>query len=223
LILRDDESWVRRGSMMRTSRTDRRPRTGERQSLHLRVFGALGAAVLAIAGCADSNEAATTSDSAESRPSTTVGPSSVTTTASSDATAATVADTTTAGDGVGDVAAITDAFIVFFDGASTTDEKVAVLENGEQLRPMLEDAAEDPSFASLSAQVHSVDLLPDTECAAEGHTAPCARVEHDLFVGTYPAAANQTSYAVVQDGTWRVAMSSWCAFVAIGGATCPEV
>ena len=123
-----------------------------------------------------------------------------------------------------DTSVVEDAFITFFDGANPDVEaKIGVLERGEELRSMLVDAAADPQFMQLSTVVTSVERLDDAECAAVGEHAPCALVIHDLFVGGLPAMVDLHSYAVRLGTAWKVSASSWCAIVAIGGASCPQL
>jgi hypothetical protein len=147
--------------------------------------------------------------------------SSATSTASAAATTPT--STSTVASTVQLEKAVTTAFTVFFDGRSTVDAKVNAVEKGEQFREMLTDAAKDPQAAQLSTVVHAVKTLDGAACNAAGVTSPCAEVRHDLFVGSFPAASDKTSYAVRANDRWVVAALSWCAFVALGGSTCPAV
>lgn len=117
-------------------------------------------------------------------------------------------------------AAITNAFTVFFDGARTVDEKVAVLENGETYRSMLAGAAANEQFQQLSTVVTAVELVPDADCSAADVGAPCARVEHDLLVEDFPMLADHIGWAIQRNGTWLVAAATWCDVVATGGASC---
>jgi hypothetical protein len=121
-----------------------------------------------------------------------------------------------------DVDAITSVFQVFFGGlASTLDEKVAVLEDGETYRAMLVAANENEQFQQMSTDIRDVRAGSDSECAELGAGAGCAVVTHDLLVGGFPMAAAVDSPAVRADGTWLVGAAAWCNAVAIGGASCP--
>jgi hypothetical protein len=114
------------------------------------------------------------------------------------------------------------AFETFYDGAgSTVDAKIAMLQDGERYRSMLEDASANPQFQSLAIDIREIRLADDGECAGLGASAPCAVVTHDLLVAGAPMLVAQDGIAVQVDGTWLVAASSWCAVVAIGGETCP--
>jgi hypothetical protein len=131
---------------------------------------------------------------------------------------------TSTGTATDDTAAITAAFTTFFDGLDPdTNAKIAVLEHGDLLGPMVVDAAQDPQFQQLSTMVNSVELLSDAECSAAKEATPCALVHHDLFVGGLPAMVDLKSHAVRVDGVWKVSASTWCAVVTIGGAACPDL
>lgn len=153
----------------------------------------------------------------------TVVPTSAATTSTTTTTTSNATSTTTGATAAEDATeAIRAAFETFYDGAGTTvDAKVAVLEDGEQYRSMIEDASANPQFQSLTIDIREIRLAADSECAGFGATAPCAVVTHDLLVAGAPMLVAQESAAVEVDGTWLVAASSWCAVVAIGGESCP--
>jgi len=122
-----------------------------------------------------------------------------------------------------DVEEITGAFTVFFGGGSSTvDEKVAVLEDGERYRSMLEAASANEQFHAMSTAVHAVRAGSPAECARLGADPGCAVVTHDLLVSGFPMAAAIESPAVRGPRGWLVGWRAWCATVEIGGASCPE-
>lgn len=121
-----------------------------------------------------------------------------------------------------DVDAISAVFILFFGGqASTIDEKVKVLENGELYRGMLEGAAADERFQQLTTEIRDVRAGSASGCAALGASEGCAIVVHDLLVSGFPMAAAVESPAVRAPGGWLVGWQAWCNVVEIGGAACP--
>ena len=193
------------------------------------IAGVLVATALAVllGGCSSSTKSSVTepdtgpiqtqltSTSAAVATATTPATTLATSSASTTATPAPAAD---------DTAAITAAFTKFFDGLDPDiDAKVSVLEHGDLLRSMIVDASKDPQFQQLSTVVNSVSPLSDAECTAAGEVTPCALVGHDMFLGGLPAMVGLKSHAVRVDGVWKVSASSWCAVVAIGGATCPDL
>jgi len=180
---------------------------------------ALAVGLTVVAACGSgAKSATTTASSTTSTSEATTAPSTTSTTTAVNTTAAN--SSTTAA--TGDQADITKAVMLFFDGSNpNVDAKVAVLENGEKYRSMLVDAAKDPTAQTLSTKVKSVEVLDAAGCQAAGVAAPCAKVVHDLFAGDFPAFSGQVSYAVNVGGKWMVAAKSWCAIVALGGASCP--
>ncbi|MGZ4805633.1 MAG: hypothetical protein ACXV5U_04550 [Ilumatobacteraceae bacterium] len=184
-----------------------------------------------ISGCGSSSKSASTTPATQPTTSTTKAspatqPATSTTPASNPGSAATTQPTTSAttGQPTDDIAAITAAFTKFFDGLDPNiDAKIALLEHGDVLGSMITDAAKDPQFQQLTTTVNSVTLQSDADCAAAKEIAPCALVLHDMFLGGLPAMVGLKSHAVKVDGTWKVSAASWCAVVAIGGATCPTI
>jgi hypothetical protein len=128
----------------------------------------------------------------------------------------------TTGSGGNDVQQAKDAYTAFFNGADPNiDKKVALLQDGEKYRQMLVDAAADPRFQQLKADVRSARNAQDTECAAMNVPSPCAVVTFDLLLNGLPALAAHDGPAFTQNGQWKVGAKAWCDVVAIGGESCP--
>jgi hypothetical protein len=192
----------------------------------------LAAAVLVLAGCSagDDGSSSPTIASTSTAPAVTSVPA---TTASSQppATSATSpAPSTAPGSSTAsatlapaDVAAITTTFQTFFGGsASTVDQKVALLQDGETYRAMLDGAAQNEQFQQMTTDVRDVRAGTADECARLDAGDGCAIVTHDLLVGGFPMAAAVESPAVRRDGQWLVGAQAWCNVVAIGGASCAD-
>ena len=201
-------------------------------TIHRRVLVGVAAGALAVGGCGmferadDRPDVETTEQSLDIGSSIatlpTTAPASASTTVMATAVATTAAVTTTTVDVAAEEMQIEAVFLTFFGGAGTdVDAKVAVLQDGERYRGMLEGASADAQFQSMSIDIRGVRLLTPDDCAALGEVSPCAVVTHDLFVGGAPALVGQDSAAVRIDGRWKVAASAWCRVVAIGGAQCP--
>ncbi|MFB9393717.1 hypothetical protein ACFPM3_09895 [Streptomyces coeruleoprunus] len=95
----------------------------------------------------------------------------------------------------------------FFDPKTTTDEKVKLLENGEQMRPVLMAFAGDENAARTSAKVKNVTFSSPTQAA----------VTYDLLVAGTPALPDAKGQAVHQDNVWKVSRSTLCALVKLSG------
>ncbi|MBT2490355.1 hypothetical protein J7E96_17890 [Streptomyces sp. ISL-96] len=95
----------------------------------------------------------------------------------------------------------------FFDPKASTDDKVRVLQNGEQMRRVLTAFANDPNAARSSAKVTDVKFTSATE----------ADVTYDLLVGGQPAVPNSKGTSVLQDDVWKVSVKTLCALVQLSG------
>ncbi len=156
-------------------------------------------------------------------------PGGTTTIAPAVTTAATAGVTTTSAVGpstelpAADVDEITRVFEAFFGGATTTvDQKLAVLQDGERYRGMIEDAAGNEQFQGMSTDIREVRAGTSAECQSYGAGEGCAVVVHDLLVSGFPMAAGISSPAERSGSTWLVGSAAWCNVVAIGGASCAD-
>jgi hypothetical protein len=82
-----------------------------------------------------------------------------------------------------------------------------VVENGDQLRPLLTAFSADENAARSSAKVTDVRFTSATE----------ATVTYDLLVGGTPALPGSKGTSVLQDQTWKVTVKTLCALVELSG------
>jgi hypothetical protein len=95
----------------------------------------------------------------------------------------------------------------FFNPATSMEDRVKILENGDALRPLLSAFAGDENAARSSAKVTDVRFTSATE----------ATVTYDLLVGGAPALPDSKGISVLQDDTWKVSLKTLCALVELGG------
>ena len=95
----------------------------------------------------------------------------------------------------------------FFDPAASTKKKQAVLENGEQMGPVLQAFSGDKRGGQVEAQVTKVEFTKPTE----------ATVTYTLLLNGATALPDASGTAVEQDGTWKVSVSTLCALVQLSG------
>lgn len=95
----------------------------------------------------------------------------------------------------------------FFDPKTTTEDRVELLENGEQLRPVLEAFGKNPNASKSSARVKAVSFTSATQ----------ADVTYDVLVGGRPALPDSKGTAVLQQDTWKVSRNTLCALVKLSG------
>ncbi|GAA2156521.1 hypothetical protein GCM10009760_57570 [Kitasatospora kazusensis] len=97
----------------------------------------------------------------------------------------------------------------FFDPTTPLTAKAALLQNGDQLMPLLQGFSQDPRVGQVKAQVTNVTFTSPTD----------ATVTYTLSLqGTVvePAASGR---AVLDNGTWKVSSSTLCGLVTLSGAT----
>ncbi|MFE6620851.1 hypothetical protein [Streptomyces sp. NPDC057740] len=99
----------------------------------------------------------------------------------------------------------------FFDPATSTKEKQAVLENGDRMGPVLEAFSGDERGGQVEAKVSKVEFTSPTE----------ANVTYDLTLKGATALPNASGTAVDQDGTWKVSVKTLCALVQLSGNGSP--
>ncbi|MEU1518874.1 hypothetical protein ABZ490_43215 [Streptomyces sp. NPDC005811] len=95
----------------------------------------------------------------------------------------------------------------FFDPATSTADKQALLENGRTMGPMLRAFAGDQRGGQVAAEVQKVEFTSPTE----------ATVTYTLTLNGATALPNATGKAVHQDGTWKVSVTTLCALVGLSG------
>ncbi|MFJ5831348.1 hypothetical protein [Streptomyces sp. NPDC093089] len=106
---------------------------------------------------------------------------------------------------------ITKNWTAFFDPKTPVAEKAALLENGEQMRPVLAAFAGDRNAALTSAKVTGIAFTSATD----------ANVTYDLLVGGNPALSGSQGTSILQDGTWKVSVKTLCGLVELSGVTVP--
>ncbi|MCX5076191.1 hypothetical protein OHA84_09655 [Streptomyces sp. NBC_00513] len=95
----------------------------------------------------------------------------------------------------------------FFDPSVSADRKVEVLQNGDLLKPLLAAVSGHPQAAAVSSEVTGVTFTSPTE----------AEVTYDLLVSGFPVLSDTKGGAVLEDGVWKVSLTSLCALVKLGG------
>lgn len=113
-----------------------------------------------------------------------------------------------------ETAAAKTAFQQFFDPTTSLDQRVKLLQNGDQFRAALEAQAKSPLAKSSSVKVNDVTVSGDT-----------ATVAYDILLNGKPALANQTGHMVKTSGQWQVSTATFCTLLQMQGgapAACPS-
>ncbi|WP_371501157.1 hypothetical protein OG871_30210 [Kitasatospora sp. NBC_00374] len=179
----------------------RTPRTGAA----VRLTGA-ALAVLLAAGCSSSSSSGGSSGSPEV---------SVSISASGSASVSVEVSPSASGSAPADVAGattqVTATWEKFFDPATALADKATLLQNGEQLVPVLQGFAADPRVGQVKATVSKVEFTSPTT----------ATVTYSLSLDGAVVQPDATGQAVLENGTWKVSTSTLCGLVSLSGNTSP--
>ncbi|MCC9708538.1 hypothetical protein E4N62_26720 [Streptomyces sp. MNU76] len=130
-------------------------------------------------------------------------------------TASEPAEETTSASGPADTAGaekeIKENWKAFFDPGTSTEEKQAVLENGERMGPVLAAFSGDERGGQVEAEVKKVEFT----------SATGADVTYTLLLEGATALPDAAGTAVEQDGTWKVSVKTLCGLVALSGNATP--
>jgi hypothetical protein len=99
----------------------------------------------------------------------------------------------------------------FFDPKTSTQDKQAVLENGDRMGPVLEAFSGDERGGQVQAKVTKIEFTSATE----------ADVTYTLTLKGATALPDASGTAVEQDGTWKVSAKTLCALVRLSGNASP--
>ncbi|MGW4898586.1 hypothetical protein ACWEQL_41090 [Kitasatospora sp. NPDC004240] len=160
--------------------------------------------VAALAACGDD-------DGSTASPSPTAATTAATATATPTATATATAAGTAPADVAAATAEVTTNWEKFFSPQTTITEKAALLQNGDQLTPVLEGFAQDPRVGQVQADVTDVAFSSATD----------AVVTYSLSLQGNVVEPAATGQAVLDDGTWKVSRSTLCGLLAQAGGSSP--
>ena len=99
------------------------------------------------------------------------------------------------------------AYTGFFTTKTSLAAHVALMENGAKFRPVIQSFLSNPLASGVSATVSSVTMQGEDK----------AKVVYSVKVAGI-SLTNQTGYAVLQDGKWKVADATLCGLVSLAGS-----
>jgi hypothetical protein len=174
----------------------------------IRPFLAVAATVscLALAACSSGSSstssappAATTSAAAPA--STTAAPAS---SSAAPSAAASGEDSNIPAGLTGDAKTVATNWATFFDASQPTATRLALLENGSKFAEVLAGQSSNPQGKETSAQVTAVTVAGSS-----------ASVTWSLLLAGTPVLKGQKGQAILNNGTWQVADSSFCGLLAM--------
>lgn len=104
-------------------------------------------------------------------------------------------------------AAVKAAYTKLFAPDTPLAESVKSLQNGTAFKKALVEQGKSPLAKSSSASVRDVRLV----------SAATARVTFSILLAGKPVLADQTGYAVREDGVWKVADVTFCGLLTMQG------
>jgi len=176
---------------------------------HYRVNRVLAASVLVVAIAV---LAACSSNSSSTSPGSSPTSAAVPTSA---AAAPTTSSPSGSGSGSAAAGQVTTNWEDFFNGATSADKKISLLQNGQIFASTIKAQAGLSLSKSITAKVASVTV---------NSTGTLATVKYSLLASGASVLPNQTGTAVFEGGVWKVGDSSFCALLALeGGGKAPQV
>lgn len=150
---------------------------------------ALATLTVTLAACGSSNPSAAGSPSAAKSPA---------------ASAATSSSATNSGAAT----AIAANWEAFFSAKTPDSKRVSLLQDGPQFATVIKSQSGSGLAAMATAKVTNVTVNSPTQ----------ATVKYDILVGGTPELKNQTGTAVLENGTWKVGLASFCGLLTIENA-----
>jgi len=98
------------------------------------------------------------------------------------------------------VAEITTNWEAFFSAKTPVSQRVSLLQDGSQFQSVIQAQAGGGLASQASAKVTKVTVTSPTQ----------ATVKYDILLNGTPALPNQTGTAVLDNGTWKVGVTSFC-------------
>jgi len=126
----------------------------------------------------------------------------------SSAAATSPATSATASTNAGAAAAIAANWEAFFSAKTSDSKRVALLQDGTQFASVIKSQSGSSLAALATAKVLNVTVNSATQ----------ATVKYEILVGGTPELKNQTGTAVLQNGTWKVGVASFCGLLTIENA-----
>ena len=102
-------------------------------------------------------------------------------------------------------------WIAFFSAKTPTAKRISLLQDGQAFAKVIRSQASSGLASQASAKVTKVTLVSSKQ----------AKVGYSILVSGQAALPNQTGVAVLQDGTWKVGVASFCGLLTVenGGKT----
>jgi hypothetical protein len=106
------------------------------------------------------------------------------------------------------MSAVSTNWEAFFNAKTPVSKRVSLLQDGSQFQSIIQAQAGSGLAALATAKVTHVTLNSPTQ----------ATVMYNILVSGTPQLKNQTGVAVLQNGTWKVGVASFCGLLTLENA-----
>lgn len=107
--------------------------------------------------------------------------------------------------------AISSNWVKFFAGTTSAQDKVNLLQNGQEFSQTIDAQASSPTAKATSVKVSNVDLSGNT-----------ATVTYTIYINGQATLTNQKGQAVKVGNGWKVSDSAFCSLLSLSGTTPPN-
>jgi len=102
-------------------------------------------------------------------------------------------------------ATITTNWEKFFNAKTPVAQRIALLQSGPVFASIIRSQAGSGLASTASAKVTKVTVTSPSQ----------ATVKYSILIGGSPALSNQSGVAVLQGGTWKVGLASFCGLLTL--------
>ncbi|MGA3150330.1 MAG: hypothetical protein ABSD10_01760 [Candidatus Saccharimonadales bacterium] len=102
-------------------------------------------------------------------------------------------------------------WVAFFNGSTSAQGKINLLQNGQQFAQVIQAQAQSATAKATTATVSSVSL-----------NGSSATVQYTIDINKQPALSNQKGQAVKVNGAWKVGDAAFCGLLQLSGSVPPN-
>ncbi|HVS58490.1 MAG TPA: hypothetical protein VHD60_01995 [Candidatus Saccharimonadales bacterium] len=102
-------------------------------------------------------------------------------------------------------------WVKFFNGSTSAQDKMTLLQNGQQYAQTIQAQAQSPTAKATTVTVSDVSVNGNT-----------ATVTYTIYINGKATLSNQTGKAVLVGSAWKVSDAAFCSLLALSGSTPPN-
>lgn len=102
-------------------------------------------------------------------------------------------------------------WIKFFNGLTSAQDKINLLQNGQQFSQVIQAQAQSATAKATTATVSNVSVNGNT-----------ATVTYTIYISKQPALSDQKGQAVQVNGDWEVGDAAFCGLLQLSGSVPPN-